>query len=72
MGLDRDLRISSQQRARCMHVVSPSFEHNTGDSSIWLDFTPVLKENTLEVVRGLTPLHTFHQLHERTCGLTAI
>ncbi|PRD36099.1 UNVERIFIED_CONTAM: hypothetical protein NCL1_09697 [Trichonephila clavipes] len=29
-------------------VVSCSFEHHTGDSTIWLDSTPILRENTLE------------------------
>ncbi|GFY01243.1 nibrin [Trichonephila clavipes] len=29
-----------------MSVVSRSFEHHTGDSTIWLSFTPVLREDT--------------------------
>ncbi|GFW13729.1 hypothetical protein TNCV_2105531 [Trichonephila clavipes] len=37
-----------------MYVVSYSFEHLAGDRTIQLGFTPILKENTLGVVRGLT------------------
>ncbi|GFV92933.1 hypothetical protein TNCV_1693261 [Trichonephila clavipes] len=34
-----------------------SFEHHTGDSTIWLSSVPlpVLKENIMEMVRGLPP-----------------
>ncbi|GFX21105.1 hypothetical protein TNCV_4366851 [Trichonephila clavipes] len=45
--------------------VSCSFEHHTGDCVIWLDSTPILRENILEVVKA------FHQPHKRTCGWTA-
>ncbi|GFU14633.1 cytochrome P450 2J5 [Trichonephila clavipes] len=54
--------------ASCTPVVSRSFEHDTGDSTIWLGSTPILRENTLEVVRGLPPLFPCHQPHERTCS----
>ncbi|GFV06829.1 transposase [Trichonephila clavipes] len=33
---------------------------------------PILRENTLGVVRGHPPLFPFHQPRERTCGSTAI
>ncbi|GFX87920.1 uncharacterized protein TNCV_4373851 [Trichonephila clavipes] len=33
-----------------------SFEHHTGDSTIWLRSTLILRKNTLEVVRDLPPL----------------
>ncbi|GFY21704.1 hypothetical protein TNCV_1168481 [Trichonephila clavipes] len=53
------------------HVVSRSFEHHTGDRTIYLGFTPMLREKTLEVVRTFPPLF-LHQPHERTCSSTAI
>ncbi|GFV13912.1 hypothetical protein TNCV_523891 [Trichonephila clavipes] len=56
---ERGPRNSSWQRA------SRSFEHYTGDSTIWLDSTPILRENTLEMVRGLPPLFAFHYPQER-------
>ncbi|GFW04370.1 hypothetical protein TNCV_877421 [Trichonephila clavipes] len=34
-------------------VVIRSFEHHTCDRMIWLGFTPILRENTLGVARGL-------------------
>ncbi|GFT17614.1 hypothetical protein TNCV_2587281 [Trichonephila clavipes] len=60
------LRNSSCQRARCRPVVSRRIEQHTGDSTIWLGFIPILRESTLEVVRGISPLFPFHRLHERT------
>ncbi|GFV51784.1 uncharacterized protein TNCV_1321401 [Trichonephila clavipes] len=43
---DRGPRNSSRLRARCTHVVNRSFEHPTGDRTIWLDSAPILRENT--------------------------
>ncbi|GFU86262.1 uncharacterized protein TNCV_369181 [Trichonephila clavipes] len=57
---------------RCMPVISSSIEHQSGDNTICLGFTPILRENTLGVVRGLPPLFPFYQPHERTCDSTAI
>ncbi|GFX44201.1 uncharacterized protein TNCV_4119971 [Trichonephila clavipes] len=37
-----------------MPVVSRSFEHHTGDSTIYLGFTPILRGNTLGNVQGPT------------------
>ncbi|GFU70201.1 hypothetical protein TNCV_5057931 [Trichonephila clavipes] len=37
----------------CMPVFSYSFEHHAGYSTICVSSTPVLRENTLGVVRGL-------------------
>ncbi|GFW96606.1 hypothetical protein TNCV_2846631 [Trichonephila clavipes] len=65
---DRGPRNSSRQRAGCTPVVSRRFQHHTGDSTIRLGSTPILRENTLEVVRDLPPLFPFDQPHERTCG----
>ncbi|GFU47042.1 hypothetical protein TNCV_2616171 [Trichonephila clavipes] len=56
----------------CTAVVSYSFEHHICDKTIWFGSTPILRENTLEMVRSLSPLFPFHQSHERTCGSTAI
>ncbi|GFT84732.1 hypothetical protein TNCV_2767381 [Trichonephila clavipes] len=53
-------------------VVNLSLKHHGGDSTIWIGFTPILWENTLEVVKDLRRQFPFHQLHERTCGSTAI
>ncbi|GFW65048.1 hypothetical protein TNCV_393141 [Trichonephila clavipes] len=36
----------------CTPVTSRIIEHHAGDWTIWLLFTPVLRENTLVVVRG--------------------
>ncbi|GFT25950.1 hypothetical protein TNCV_2807891 [Trichonephila clavipes] len=58
---DRGPRSSSWQRARCTPVVSRSFEYHAGDSTFWLGFTPILRENTLGVGRRLPPLFPFHQ-----------
>ncbi|GFX45353.1 hypothetical protein TNCV_1026131 [Trichonephila clavipes] len=45
---DQSPRNSSQQGAELYAtVIIHSFEHNTGDSTIWLDSTPILRENTL-------------------------
>ncbi|GFT74472.1 hypothetical protein TNCV_539731 [Trichonephila clavipes] len=41
------------QRARYMPVVSSGFENHTGDSTIWLDFILILRQNILKVSRGL-------------------
>ncbi|GFV71362.1 hypothetical protein TNCV_3133531 [Trichonephila clavipes] len=41
------------------------FEHHSGDNTIWLGSTPILRENTLMVVRGLLPRFPFRQPHER-------
>ncbi|GFY24133.1 hypothetical protein TNCV_1011861 [Trichonephila clavipes] len=40
-------------------------EHHTGDSTIWLSSTPILRENTLDLARMFT---TYHQPYERTWG----
>ncbi|GFU71464.1 hypothetical protein TNCV_2378511 [Trichonephila clavipes] len=40
------------------------------DSTILLSFTPILRKNTLDVVRGIPPLLPFSHPHERTCGST--
>ncbi|GFT77698.1 hypothetical protein TNCV_4245651 [Trichonephila clavipes] len=37
-------------------VVSRRFEHHTGDRMISLVSTPILRENTLGVAKGLPPL----------------
>ncbi|GFX40754.1 hypothetical protein TNCV_1218771 [Trichonephila clavipes] len=37
-----------------------------------LGSTTILRKNTLKVVRGFSPLFTFHQPHEKTCGSLAI
>ncbi|GFX97221.1 hypothetical protein TNCV_557111 [Trichonephila clavipes] len=65
---DRSPQNSSWQGARCTPVVNRSFEHHTGDSTIWLVSTPILRENTL----GLPPLIPCRQPHVRTCGSTAV
>ncbi|GFW41120.1 hypothetical protein TNCV_3398961 [Trichonephila clavipes] len=39
---DEGPRNSSQQKARCIHVVSRSFEHSGGESTIWLGYTQIL------------------------------
>ncbi|GFX20648.1 hypothetical protein TNCV_4269801 [Trichonephila clavipes] len=39
----------------CMSAIIRSFEHHSGNSTIWLGFTPILRENTLGVVRNLPP-----------------
>ncbi|GFT89416.1 hypothetical protein TNCV_4387011 [Trichonephila clavipes] len=46
-----------------------SFEHHTGDSTIWPISTQILREDTLRVVRDAShPFFRFHQSHERTGG----
>ncbi|GFW82770.1 hypothetical protein TNCV_3493401 [Trichonephila clavipes] len=52
-------------------LVSHSFEHHAGGSTIWLGSIPTLRENTLGLVRDPPPLFSFHQPQERTCGSTA-
>ncbi|GFX79104.1 hypothetical protein TNCV_3913891 [Trichonephila clavipes] len=69
---DRGLRNSSWQGASCMPVVSRSFEHHTGDSTVFLVSTLILRENTLGVVRGIPPIFPFHQPQEGTCCSTVI
>ncbi|GFT71428.1 hypothetical protein TNCV_970991 [Trichonephila clavipes] len=69
---DQGPRNSSRERTRCASVISCSFEHHTGVSMTCLGSAPISKENTLEVVRSLTPLFLIHQPHERTCISTAI
>ncbi|GFT33877.1 hypothetical protein TNCV_4383671 [Trichonephila clavipes] len=39
-----------------MAVLSISFEHHAGDSTFWLGYTPIMRENTLDVVVGLATL----------------
>ncbi|GFU18868.1 hypothetical protein TNCV_1086011 [Trichonephila clavipes] len=53
-------------------VVSLSFEHHAGDRTILLSSAPNLRENILEMDRGLSPLFHFHQSHRRTCSSTAV
>ncbi|GFV69368.1 hypothetical protein TNCV_4589651 [Trichonephila clavipes] len=50
LTLDQGPRNPPWQRATYTPVVSHSFEHHTSDNAIWLDSTPILRENTLEVV----------------------
>ncbi|GFV93130.1 hypothetical protein TNCV_2552211 [Trichonephila clavipes] len=49
-----------------MPVVSLCFEHHASESTTFLGSTPILRENTLESVRGLPSIFPFHQPHERT------
>ncbi|GFU85059.1 hypothetical protein TNCV_1553221 [Trichonephila clavipes] len=60
-------RIHHGKGLGCTPVVSLSFEHHAGDSTIWLGSNPILR-----VVRGIPPVFPFHQPHEWTCGSTAI
>ncbi|GFU80393.1 hypothetical protein TNCV_3521651 [Trichonephila clavipes] len=53
---DRGQRNSLRRRATCPPVMSRRFEHQTSYRMFWLGSFPVLRENTLEVVRGLPPL----------------
>ncbi|GFU76984.1 hypothetical protein TNCV_4521401 [Trichonephila clavipes] len=55
-----------------MPVVSLSFKHHSGDSTILLGSTPILRDKNLGVVRGFANLFPFHKLLERTYGSTAI
>ncbi|GFT73151.1 hypothetical protein TNCV_2554371 [Trichonephila clavipes] len=50
---DRGSRNSPRQRARCTHAVSRNFLYHSGDSTIWLGSTPILRENILEVAKEL-------------------
>ncbi|GFS67565.1 hypothetical protein TNCV_4362821 [Trichonephila clavipes] len=54
----------------CAAVVSRSLEYHVYDSMFWVVSTPILRENTLGVVRDVSPLFLFHQPHERTYGST--
>ncbi|GFY27513.1 hypothetical protein TNCV_2071331 [Trichonephila clavipes] len=72
MVSDKGLRNSSRQTARRTPVVSRSFEHHAGDSTIWFRSSPIMRENILKMVRALSPPLPFHQPHERTCGSTTI
>ncbi|GFW29236.1 hypothetical protein TNCV_4133091 [Trichonephila clavipes] len=67
---DRGLRNALRQRDRCTSVVHRRFEHHRGDSTTWLGFTSILRENNLEVVRGHLSIFSFYQPHERTCVWT--
>ncbi|GFW46043.1 hypothetical protein TNCV_3276611 [Trichonephila clavipes] len=69
---DQGPRNSSWQGANCTPVVSSSFEHHAGDRALWIGSTPILREDTLGVIRDLPHLFPFHQPHERTCGSTAV
>ncbi|GFV16018.1 hypothetical protein TNCV_3976731 [Trichonephila clavipes] len=53
--------VRSRQRARRTPVVNPSFEHHTGDTTIWLSSTPILRVYTPELFRDLPSLFLFHQ-----------
>ncbi|GFW88612.1 hypothetical protein TNCV_828811 [Trichonephila clavipes] len=44
---DQGPRNSSWQGAKCTPVVMRSLEHQADDSTIYLDSTPILRENTL-------------------------
>ncbi|GFT97712.1 hypothetical protein TNCV_4229061 [Trichonephila clavipes] len=50
--------------------VSLSFGHHAGVSMILLGSTPILRENTLGLVRGLTFPFPFHQPPKKICGST--
>ncbi|GFW51047.1 uncharacterized protein TNCV_3593291 [Trichonephila clavipes] len=54
-------RNSLRQRAGCTPAVNRSFEHRTGGSTIWFGSTPILRENTLELVRCHPLVFPFHQ-----------
>ncbi|GFY35233.1 uncharacterized protein TNCV_5046071 [Trichonephila clavipes] len=49
-----------------MPVVSRSFEHHTGDRTVWLISTPILREDTWGWSGA--SLFSFSQPHERTYG----
>ncbi|GFW44748.1 hypothetical protein TNCV_4482931 [Trichonephila clavipes] len=69
---DRGSRNASRKRARCTPFISRSFKRYPGVNMFWLESTPILRENTVEVVRGLQPLFTLHQPQGRSFGSTAI
>ncbi|GFT61500.1 hypothetical protein TNCV_4271871 [Trichonephila clavipes] len=57
MTSDQGPRNSSGQVTGCTPVVNRSFEHQTGDGTIWLGSTTTLRKNTLrEVVEGPRPI----------------
>ncbi|GFS75657.1 hypothetical protein TNCV_3424201 [Trichonephila clavipes] len=56
----------------CTPIVTHSFEHHTGERTIWIGSTPYFGEEHVRGVHGLPPLFHFHHPHERTCDLTAI
>ncbi|GFV22619.1 hypothetical protein TNCV_2078101 [Trichonephila clavipes] len=60
-GQIKVLEIHHGKRLRVTPIVSRSFEHHTGDKTILLGFTAILREIILEVVRSLPPLFLFHQ-----------
>ncbi|GFS79102.1 uncharacterized protein TNCV_4408271 [Trichonephila clavipes] len=62
---DRSPRNSSWQRAKCMPLLSPSFEHHTGDSAIWLSSIPILK-NGMSLLACLIDLSGLLQIESRT------
>ncbi|GFW98695.1 hypothetical protein TNCV_2758731 [Trichonephila clavipes] len=51
----------------CTPVVSRSLKYHAVDRTLWIASIPILRENTLGEVRGLPPLFSFRQPHERTC-----
>ncbi|GFW07609.1 hypothetical protein TNCV_3917421 [Trichonephila clavipes] len=59
-------RNSSLQRARCTPAAGHNFDHHSGDNTLWLGSTPILKNNTIGVVRSFPPLFPFHQPLQRT------
>ncbi|GFT51536.1 hypothetical protein TNCV_4218971 [Trichonephila clavipes] len=63
---DRGPRNPSFQRAKGCLSLSRDFEHHTGDSTICLVSTTILRENALGVGRGLRSHYPFTQPHERT------
>ncbi|GFX91677.1 hypothetical protein TNCV_3682631 [Trichonephila clavipes] len=70
---DRGSRNSSRQRVKYMSAVIRIFEHHTGDGTIWLGSTLIMRENKYPGGgQGLLiSLFSFHQPHEKTCGSTA-
>ncbi|GFW28415.1 hypothetical protein TNCV_4640801 [Trichonephila clavipes] len=52
------------QETDCTSVLSRSLENHTDKPSIFLVSTPILRKNSLGVVRGLLPLFLFPQPHE--------
>ncbi|GFW22132.1 transposable element Tc3 transposase [Trichonephila clavipes] len=46
---DRRPRNSLRQRARCTPVISHGCEYHAGDSTFWLGFTQILRENIIGV-----------------------
>ncbi|GFX51780.1 hypothetical protein TNCV_5014821 [Trichonephila clavipes] len=56
-------KIHLRKEQDCTSVVSRSFEHHTGDNTIWIDSCPNFEEEQ-------KALFLIPQLHERTCGLS--